>query len=69
MTTHTTVFPLWPNSAPGSESWTQVETESILPPDTRVIRNVIQPTLTAYWPEPQRANGTAAIICPGIMPR
>lgn len=59
------VIPLWPDGAPGSEAWTQVEVESTMPPDTKVIRNVSQPTLTAYLPEAARANGTAAIICPG----
>lgn len=56
---------LWPDGAPGSETWTQVETESIMPPDTRVIRNVTQPTLTVYQPNPERANGTSVIVCPG----
>lgn len=65
MTMQTTVFPLWPDGPPGSAGWTQIEAESILPPDIRVVRNVTQPTLTAYWPNPARANGTAAIICPG----
>lgn len=64
-TTMPRVIPLWPDGAPGSESWSQVETAGILPPDTPVVRNVTQPTLTAYRPAPGRANGTAAIICPG----
>lgn len=60
-----TTIPLWPDGAPGSETWTQVEVEDTLSPDTRIIRNVTQPTLTAFLPEPGTANGTAAIICPG----
>jgi acetyl esterase/lipase len=31
----------------------------------KVIRNVSQPTLTAFLPDPTLANGTAVIICPG----
>ena len=31
----------------------------------KVIRNVAQPTLTAYLPDPQIATGTAVIVCPG----
>ena len=45
-----TVIPLWPGGAPGSESWTQKETLSALQSGLKVIRNVTQPTLTAYLP-------------------
>lgn len=60
-----TVIPLWPEGAPGSETWTQVEVTSLMPPNTPVIRNVTQPTLTAYLPDPALANGTSIIVCPG----
>jgi acetyl esterase/lipase len=60
-----TVLPLWPDGAPGSENWTQQEEETILPPRLKIVRNVTQPTLTAYPPDPAVANGTAMIICPG----
>jgi len=59
------VVPLWPDGAPGSEGWTQHEQESTIPPDLKVVRNVTQPTLTVYLPEPSAANGTAVIVCPG----
>ncbi len=59
------VIALWPAGAPGSEGWNQVEEETILPPTLKVVRNVTQPTLTAYFPAPALANGTAVIICPG----
>ncbi|CAN5736848.1 alpha/beta hydrolase [soil metagenome] len=61
-----TIIPLWPNGAPGSEDWTQVEQEIKHPADTiQIVVNVTQPTLTAYFPDPALANGTAVIICPG----
>ena len=61
-----TVIPLWPNGAPGSENWTQVEKEIKHPADTiQIVVNVTQPTLTPYFPDPAIANGTAVIICPG----
>jgi len=60
-----TVIPLWPEGAPGSEAWTQQEEETILPPALKVVRNVTQPTLTAYLPAPDMANGAAVIVCPG----
>jgi len=42
------IIPLWPDGAPGSEDWDQEEQESVLPPSLKVIRNVAQPTLTAF---------------------
>ena len=55
---------LWPGQAPGSEGSPQVETESDIFGE-RYVRNVTDPTLTAYFPPPGTANGTAVIICPG----
>jgi acetyl esterase/lipase len=61
------VIPLWPNGAPGSEDWPQQEQETVLPPpdSIKVVRNVTEPTLTAFLPTPSVATGTAAIVCPG----
>ena len=61
------VIPLWPAGAPGSERWTQQERESLLPPPIgiTVVRNVTQPTLTAYLPDDDATNHAAVIICPG----
>ena len=58
---------LWPDGAPGSEDWNQQEQESFAPPPVsfRTVRNVTQPTLTAFLPHSSDANGTAVIICPG----
>lgn len=58
------VIRLWPNRAPGSETWSQQETELKLHGDT-IVRNVVDPTMTAYFPSADKANGTAMIICPG----
>ncbi len=61
------VIPLWPGDPPGSEDWNQQEQEIFAPPPIsfRSVRNVMQPTLTAFLPHPSKASGTAAIICPG----
>ena len=32
---------------------------------TTMLRNVSTPTLTAYRPDPAKANGVGVIICPG----
>lgn len=61
-----TIIPLWPDGAPGSEDWTQQETQIQHPADDiQIVVNVTQPTLTAYFPDPAIANGTAVVICPG----
>ena len=62
------VIPVWPGAAPGSESWTQKEETTHLPPMAAggpLIRNVTQPTLTVFPPDPSKATGTAVIVCPG----
>lgn len=61
------VIELWPEGAPGSQGWGQLEQEAVLPPpaNLKVVRNVTQPTLTAFLPEASRANGTTVIVCPG----
>lgn len=60
-----TVLPLWPDGAPGSEGWEQVEEETQLPNGLAVVRNVVQPSLTVFLPDPAAANGTGVIVCPG----
>ncbi len=56
---------IWPGAAPGSESWTQKEVEYLDSGKRKMVRNVVQPTLTAYLPERAKANGAAVIVCPG----
>ena len=61
------VISIWPEGAPGSEDWTYPEQEwfSPLPDRLRFIRNVAEPTLSAFFPDSSIANGTAVIVCPG----
>lgn len=59
------VIPLWPEGAPGSEGWTHREEEAVAGERIKVVRNVAQPSLTVYLPDPKVAVGTAAIVCPG----
>lgn len=61
------VLPLWEGVAPGSEDWTHSEiVEENHPPfGIRIVRNVVQPTLIAYLPDPAIATGSAVIVCPG----
>jgi acetyl esterase/lipase len=61
------IIPLWPAGAPGSQGWTQQEQETLAPPPIgiRLVRNVTQPTLTAFLPDRASATGAAVIVCPG----
>src|SRR5207237_1830548 len=60
------VISLYRGAAPGSENWPQEEKESRTNLwNKRFAFNVARPTLTAVIPEPERAVGTAVIICPG----
>ena len=61
-----TVIQLYPGKAPGTQNWNWQEkdnNENMY--KTRVVYNVVQPTLTAYLPPASAANGTAVIIAPG----
>src|SRR5262245_30712941 len=59
------VIPLDPGGAPSSENAKQKEGSFVNPDKQTRIRNVTQPTLTAYLPERGKANGTAIIVAPG----
>jgi len=59
------VISLYPGVAPGSENAKQKEVSFVNPDKQTRIRNVTQPTLTAYLPERSKANGTAIIVAPG----
>jgi acetyl esterase/lipase len=57
-------FAIWRGTAPGSEHWTQAPNDvSVL--GMHVVYNVVRPTLTAYFPDPRHATGTAVIVAPG----
>jgi acetyl esterase/lipase len=60
------VIPLYRGTAPGSEGWKQQETVSPAPwnPNGKLVRNVVNPTLTVYLPK-ANATGTAIVVAPG----
>ncbi len=62
-TTQQSIIPLWPEGAPGSERWDQVEEEMTMSSGLRVVRNVTRPSLTVY--PAKRPNGAAVIVAPG----
>ena len=56
---------LWPDGAPGSEGWTQVERSIAAPDGNELLVNVTVPTLIPFLPDESTANGTAMIVAPG----
>jgi len=58
-------IPLWEGKAPGSEEWDYQEKTSSFPGGVSIVQNVVNPTITAYLPDPSIANGAAIIVCPG----
>ena len=60
------VISLYNGIAPGSEKWNWHEEDNANNVfKTRVVYNVVIPTLTVYLPDSVAPNGTAVIICPG----
>lgn len=60
------VIRLYDGPAPGSESWKHQEQENNQNSwNTRVVYNVVNPTLTVVAPPAGQANGTSLVICPG----
>src|SRR5690606_24065900 len=55
------VFPLWEDGAPGFEHLKDQPEKA----KDWWVKNIHNPSLTAYFPEKEKANGTAVIICPG----
>ncbi|MDQ2752025.1 MAG: alpha/beta hydrolase, partial [Bacteroidota bacterium] len=56
-------MPLYSDSIPNSRMTPDEETTSNN--GVLIISKVSRPTLTAYFPPKEKANGTAVIICPG----
>ncbi len=56
---------LYEGKAPGSENWTHQEKSSSFPGGGTIVQDVVDPTITAYLPDPSIANGAAVIVCPG----
>ncbi|WP_094569540.1 alpha/beta hydrolase [Mucilaginibacter xinganensis] len=55
------VIPLWDNGAPGFESRRNEPEQA----KDYWVKNIHNPSLTAYLPPKDKANGAAVVICPG----
>lgn len=60
------VIRLYDGPAPGSENWKQTEQENSHNLwNTRVVFNVVNPSLTVFPADSAKDSGAAAVICPG----
>lgn len=60
------IVKLYEGKAPGSENWNYSEVEFANPgTKTKMVRNVVDPSLTIYAPDKANSTGTAVVICPG----
>jgi acetyl esterase/lipase len=65
------VIPVWPDAVPDAvpdaDLWRDAGTELERPlwENSRLVRNVSQPTLTVFLPDPAIANGIGVVVCPG----
>lgn len=59
------VYPLYPRQIPGAKPSVNAETSEINKDGVLIVHKVSVPTLTAYFPLPEKATGKAVIICPG----
>jgi acetyl esterase/lipase len=62
-------IPLWPEGPPGGLAGAEAEirfsSPPMLGPETIMLRNVADPSVTVFAPSPANANGFGVIICPG----
>lgn len=58
--TEGTVIPLWKNGAPGFEDRKDPEEAQ-----SYWVKNVHNPSVTAFFPKKEQATGAAVIVCPG----
>jgi hypothetical protein len=56
---------LWEGRASGSGKWTHQEAGTSSANGIVIIRDVVDPFMTAYLPEPSTSNGIAVVVCPG----
>jgi hypothetical protein len=58
------VVQLYNGTAPSSENWKQKEVK-YTQFGGKMVRNVVNPTLTVFLPEESKATGAAVIVAPG----
>jgi acetyl esterase/lipase len=63
----TQIVQVWPGQVPDADLWRGSGPELERPhrENSRLVRNVSQPTLEVFLPEPSLATGTGVVVCPG----
>ncbi len=56
---------VWPNGPPGARQDPNYREETIMDNGRPRVSKVTDPVLLVYLPAPEKANGTAVVICPG----
>src|ERR1017187_1694499 len=60
------ILNVWNGKIPGSIESSRFKEDTVRIENGKIrISNVINPTITIYFPEKKESNGTAVIICPG----
>ena len=61
------VIAVWPGEVPDAALWVNAGPELERPrwENSRLVRNISQPTLTVFLPDPEVANGAGIVVCPG----
>lgn len=61
------IVPIWPAGVPDADLWRDAGQELERPTweNSRLVRNVSEPTLTVFLPEPALATGAGVVVCPG----
>ena len=60
------VVKVWPDKIPGAIENSSIKEDTVRLENGQIrIKSVIDPTLTIYFPEKEKVNGAAVIICPG----
>jgi len=66
-TTQTETLRVWPDEVPDADLWRDIGPELERPPreNSRLVRNVSEPTITVFRSDASIANGTGVVVCPG----
>jgi len=65
LSAQTTTVKVWPEGPPGAKVEPNYREETIMDQGKPRVARVTDPVLLVYLPAPEKANGSAVVICPG----
>ncbi len=65
LSAQTTSVKVWPDGPPGAKVEPNYREETIMDQGKPRVARVTDPVLLVYLPAPEKANGSAVVICPG----